>query len=266
LPVYQKHLASFSRLDNLVVVRPNDEEQLRQIFAEAEREGIFFEAFYMEPVMGEGDPGMATSPHFYREARRLTQEMGSMLVVDSIQAGLRAHGCLSIVDYPGMEGMTPPDMEVFSKALNAGQFPLSVLAVTGKTAALYVEGIYGNTMTSNPRALDVATAVLSQVKPALSRNISEMGKALLEEFKKLKSEFPHLIDAVKGTGLLLSIQINKEYGSVSAAGGMEYQLRQAGFGVIHGGKNSLRFTPHFNINAAEISLMVTKLRELFKKI
>ncbi len=264
LPVYQKHLASFAHLTNLVVVRPNDLDHLHQVFAEARGQQNFFEAFYMEPVMGEGDPGMAINPEFYREARRLTREMGSLLVVDSIQAGLRAHGCLSIIDYPGMEGISPPDIEVFSKALNAGQFPLSVLAVNATTAALYVDGIYGNTMTSNPRGLELASAVLAQVSPALARNISEMGKVLLEEFKKLHREFPQLIKAVKGTGLLLSIQINPDYGSVSAAGGMEQQLRQAGLGVIHGGKNSLRFTPHFQINTAEVSLIVGKLRDLFQ--
>jgi adenylyltransferase/sulfurtransferase len=37
---------------------------------------------------------------------------------------------LSFVDYPGMEGIAAPDMETYSKALNAGQYPLSVLAVS----------------------------------------------------------------------------------------------------------------------------------------
>ena len=45
-------------------------------------------------------------------------------------------------------------METYSKALNAGQYPLSVLALTAPTAELYRKGVYGNTMTTNPRALD----------------------------------------------------------------------------------------------------------------
>ena len=52
-------------------------------------------------------------------------------MVDSIQAGLRAHGTLSIVDYPGFEDAESPDIEAYSKALNAGQYPLSVLAMNG---------------------------------------------------------------------------------------------------------------------------------------
>ena len=114
----------------------------------------------MEPVMGEGNPGQAISPEFYDEARKLTKESGTLLLIDSIQAGLRAQGVLSIIDYPGFENSECPDMETYSKALNAGQYPLSVLAMTGKAAELYRQGIYGNTMTSNPKALDVASAVI----------------------------------------------------------------------------------------------------------
>ena len=70
---------------------------------------------------------------------------------------------LSITDYPGFEKLPAPDMETFSKALNAGQYPLSVLAVSERVAGLYRKGIYGNTMTANPRALDVALAVLREL-------------------------------------------------------------------------------------------------------
>ena len=82
---------------------------------------------------------------------------------------------LSIVDYPGFEKLEAPDMETYSKALNAGQYPLSVLAVGERAAELYRKGLYGNTMTTNPRALDVACAVLEQVTPALRENIRARG-------------------------------------------------------------------------------------------
>ena len=117
--------------------------------------------------MGEGNPGQAISADFYARARELTQEHGSLLLIDSIQAGLRAHGVLSIVDYPGFQDLPAPDMETYSKALNAGQYPLSVLAMNQRAADLYRTGIYGNTMTSNPRALDVAAAVFDQLTPAV---------------------------------------------------------------------------------------------------
>jgi acetylornithine/succinyldiaminopimelate/putrescine aminotransferase len=37
-------------------------------------------------------------------------------------------------------------------------------------------------------------------------------------------------------------------------------MRERGLGVIHGGVNSLRFTPHFNITSAEVDLVVAGVR------
>ena len=129
----------------------------------------------MEPVMGEGNPGLCVTREFYDSARALCSEHGSMLIVDSIQAGLRGQGCLSIVDYHGFEDCDPPDMETWSKALNAGQYPLSVVGLSQRAAELYVVGIYGNTMTTNPRALETAVSVLDRITPELRKNIREKG-------------------------------------------------------------------------------------------
>ncbi|MFU8877051.1 MAG: aminotransferase class III-fold pyridoxal phosphate-dependent enzyme, partial [Wenzhouxiangellaceae bacterium] len=153
---YRKHLASFRDDDSLITVEPNNIEDLERAFARAERENLFFEAVFMEPVMGEGNPGASLDPAFYARARELVTEHGTLLLMDSIQAGLRAQGVLSLVGYPGFENLAPPDMETWSKALNAGQYPLSVLGMTAHAAAIYRKGVYGNTMTTNPRALDVA--------------------------------------------------------------------------------------------------------------
>ena len=160
---YQQYLASFRDERSLITVEPYNVDQLRQAFADADKNGWFIEAMLLEPVMGEGDPGRAVTPEFYAAAREFTRAHGALFLVDSIQAGLRAHGVLSIVDYPGFEKLDAPDMETYSKALSAGQYPLSVLAVSADTAALYKKGIYGNTMTTNPRALDAACAVLGSI-------------------------------------------------------------------------------------------------------
>jgi len=257
---YVQHLASFRDETSLLTVEPYNVEQLRQIFADADKHGWFIEAMFLEPVMGEGDPGRAATPEFYAAARELTRAHGSLFMVDSIQAGLRAHGVLSIVDYPGFEKLDPPDMETYSKALNAGQYPLSVLAVTEKTAALYKKGIYGNTMTSNPRAMDVAVAVLDELTPEVRANIRARGKEFLDKLGKLKNELPGLITKVQGTGLLFSCELSPAF-KCYGAGSTEEWMRERGFGVIHGGINSLRFTPHFRITSAEVDLMIDGVRQ-----
>jgi len=257
---YKQHLASFRDSDYLLTVEPNDIEALEAVFASAEGDNVFVEAFFMEPVMGEGDPGLAIEPSFYKRARELTREHGSMFVVDSIQAGLRAHGVLSIVDYPGFQKLDEPDMESYSKALNAGQFPLSVLALSSKAAGTYKRGLYGNTMTTNPRALDVAIAVLDAFTPALRKNVRQRGKELLQRFAELAEETGEAITKVQGTGLLLSCELSTRY-KAFGANSIEDYLRKKGLSVIHGGQHSLRYTPVFDISAKEVDLIVELTRE-----
>lgn len=261
LKKYKETLSSFSERDNLVTVKPNDLGGLSAAFEKAKIDGIFFESFFMEPVMGEGDPGKAITPEFYSLARKLTFENDALFLVDSIQAGLRTHGCLSILDYPGFESEQAPDMETFSKALNAGQYPLSVLAMTDRSAALYVRGVYGNTMTANPRAMDVACSVLGMVDSTLRSNIQERGTEFLEKLEAVSKKFPGLVTKIQGTGLLFSAEIDSKVFEIVGDNGLEKYLRKKGMGVIHGGENSLRFTPHFRITSKEVDLMMDLLVE-----
>lgn len=257
---YRRYLASFRDADELLTVEPNNIESLEAIFKRAEDEKFFIEALFMEPVMGEGNPGLSITPEFYQRARELTTEHGSLFLVDSIQAGLRAHGVLSIVDYPGFQSLPPPDMEAYSKALNGGQFPLSVLAMTAATAAIYQRGLYGNTMTSNPRAADVAAEVLREFSPQVRENIVQRGQQLLDGLKSLAAELDGAITGVQGTGLLLSCELDPRF-KCSGAGSTEEYLRQHGLGVIHGGTNSLRYTPGFLISEAEVELILARTRD-----
>ncbi len=256
---YVAALASYRGEDSVIVVPPYDADALRKAFADADANGWFIEAMFLEPVMGEGDPGRSVPPAFYAAARELTRAHGSLLLVDSIQAGLRATGTLSIVDYPGFEGQEAPDMETYSKALNAGQYPLSVLAVNERAAAIYKRGTYGNTMTANPRALDVACAVLAQLTPAVRENIRARGRQAIESLEKLKAELGGLITKVQGTGLLFSCELDPSFKGYGA-GSSEEWLRERGLGVIHGGENSLRFTPRFEAGEDEIELVVAMVK------
>jgi acetylornithine/succinyldiaminopimelate/putrescine aminotransferase len=258
---YEKHLASFRDRNKLIVVEANDVEGLHAAFTEARERAEFIEAVLIEPVMGEGNPGVAVTREFYDAARTLTTENGAMFLVDSIQAGLRAQGCLSIIDYPGFEDCEPPDMETYSKALNAGQYPLSVLAMSPRAAELFTSGVYGNTMTANARAMDIGVTVLESITPELRANIRERGAELVEKLKALAEELDGPIVDVQGTGLLVSCALDAERYKAYGTESVEEYMRMHGIGVIHGGKNALRFTPHFRVTSAELDLIVDAIRD-----
>jgi acetylornithine/succinyldiaminopimelate/putrescine aminotransferase len=227
------------------------------MFQIADENGIFFDSFFIEPVLGEGTPGLSITPEFYEQARELTHRHGTMMVVDSIQAGIRAQGRLSIVDYPGFESLDPPDMETYSKALNGGQYPLSVLALTAGAAKLYVTGVYGNTMTANPRALEVGCAVLDSLTDSLRFNIRWQGSYFFAMLADLKERFPEAVLDVQGTGLIVCAELEPKKYPVMGKNGVETYLRSHGVTMVHGGKNGLRFTPHFAITKDEIDLIIS---------
>jgi acetylornithine/succinyldiaminopimelate/putrescine aminotransferase len=258
---YDKNLATFRDRDNLILVPANDVAALEKAFDDAEKEGVFIELMAIEPVQGEGNPGSCVERSFYDAARRLTLEHGSMLLVDSIQAGIRGQGCLSIIDYEGFQDAECPDLETWSKALNAGQYPLSVLGLNERASENYVVGIYGNTMTTNPRALETACAVLDLITPELRSNIRDRGDEFVDKLKSLSEEMPGIITQVQGTGLLLSAELEPSRFPVVGFDAVETWCRKHGLGVIHGGTNALRFTPHFNITSAEIDAIIVIVRD-----
>jgi acetylornithine/succinyldiaminopimelate/putrescine aminotransferase len=256
-----KYLASFRDYDNLLTVEPNNIDQLEQVYEYAEKNDLFIESFFMEPVMGEGNPGQAITPEFYARARELTEAHGSLLLVDSIQAGLRAQGVLSICDYPGFEKLPAPDMETYSKALNGGQYPLSVLALNASASQLYRAGVYGNTMTTNPRALDIAVTVLNKLTPEIRQNIRDRGLEMFDKLTALQNELGGYITKVQGTGLLASTELDPSRFKSYGANSTEEYMRKSGINVIHGGSNALRFTPSFDITSEEVDLIIKLTRD-----
>jgi acetylornithine/succinyldiaminopimelate/putrescine aminotransferase len=167
---------------------------------------------------------------------------------------------LSVVDYPGFENLDEPDIESYSKALNAGQFPLSVLALSKRAAGLYKQGLYGNTMTTNPRALDIAMAVLDSFSPGLRENIRQRGRELVQGLAELADSTDGGVTDAQGTGLLVSCALDARY-KVYGANSIEDYLRRHGLAVIHGGEHSLRYTPVFNLSRKEVELIVNQTRD-----
>lgn len=118
---YKKHLKSYREWKPLHTVRINETQELEEKWEELDKAGKHVELMLMEPVMGEGNPGVGVTRDFYDAARALADKHRSLLLVDSIQAGLRCHGVLSLMDYPDFQDVTaPPDFESFSKAINGG--------------------------------------------------------------------------------------------------------------------------------------------------
>ena len=119
-------------------------------------------------------------------------------------------------------------------------------------------------MTTNPRALETAVAVLERITPELRQNIRDRGREFVEKLNALSEELPGTITKVQGTGLLISAELEPTKMQVVGFDDVEVWCRKNGLGVIHGGINALRYTPHFNITSEEIDLVINITRNAIK--
>ena len=69
---YDKNLATFQTRDNLILVPANDSAALEAVFKRSVDEKFFIELIAIEPIQGEGNPGLCVTRDFYDTARRLT--------------------------------------------------------------------------------------------------------------------------------------------------------------------------------------------------
>ncbi|MCS5536357.1 MAG: aminotransferase class III-fold pyridoxal phosphate-dependent enzyme, partial [Candidatus Poseidoniales archaeon] len=104
-------------------------------------------------------------------------------------------------------------------------------------------------------------AVIDRITPQMRQNIREKGVEFVEKLEALAAELPGTITKVQGTGLLVSAEFDPERFTVVGDDKLEVWCRRHGLGVIHGGKNALRYTPHFAITSEEIDLIVDITRQ-----
>ena len=60
--------------------------------------------------------------------------------------------------------------------------------------------------------------------------------------------------------MLISAELDPEIMKVVGFDDVEVWCRKQGLGVIHGGINALRYTPHFNITTEEVDLVIDVTR------
>ena len=98
-------------------------------------------------------------------------------------------------------------------------------------------------MTGNPRAMEVACAVMDAITDETSANIRDRGRDLVLALRAPRREFPGAIDRVVGTGLMVSAMLNPSRYRVLGEDGFEHYLRTHGIEMIHGGESACASRP-----------------------
>ena len=114
---------------------------------------------------------------------------------------------------------------------------------------------YGTLFSVRPTYCNALRNLVSHAKPDIVWSLREVSLTCIG-FSNLRGT----ITEVQGTGLLLCAELDTEKLPVVGFGCVEEWCRINGLGVIHGGHNALRFTPHFAITSEEIDMIVGILR------
>lgn len=197
----------------------------------------------IEPIQGEGGVNVASAA-FLQALRDRCNEVGAALVYDEIQCGLSRTGTLWA--HASLPKSAHPDIITTAKALGNG-FPIGATVASEEVANCVVTGDHGTTFGGNPLACRLAHYILSRLsEPSLQAGVLAKERVFREGFERLKLRFSSYIKEVRGRGLILGLQLDRDPTPIVTA------ARERGLLIITCGTNTLRFVPPLVISEAEI--------------
>ena len=126
----------------------------------------------LEPVLGEGGV-LPLDDAFVDAAAEIAREIGALLVLDEVQAGIGRTGTFFAFEQLGIE----PDLVTLAKGLGNG-LPIGALLVREGVAEAIGPGDHGSTFGGNPVACAAACAVVEAIDEPLLENVAARGAQL----------------------------------------------------------------------------------------
>lgn len=201
----------------------------------------------LEPIMGEA--GVIIPPADYLAAvRELCDKHGALLVIDAVQTGMGRTGDWFGYEYSGIK----PDVITVAKGLGGG-LPLGAMIALGNAANLFHAGDHGSTFGGNPVTTAAGLAAISIIeKEKLMEKAVMHHEILLTEIALIPG-----VKEVRGAGLLIGIELDKNNASVIAQSMMD-----AGVLVNAANPTTIRIAPALTVSPAQIKKFITFLRKV----
>lgn len=223
----------------------NDLDSARKVIQKGKTAAVF-----VEPVQGEGGCNPA-DPKFLQGLRELCDETGALLVFDEVQCGLGRTGSLWAYEPFGVT----PDIMTLAKPL-AGGLPIGAVLMTEQVAQAMAPGDHGTTFASGPLICSAALTVMKRVQaPGFLDDVQKKGELLRALLREALGDHP-AVESVRGSGLLVGVQMNKMVGPLVNA------AREQGLLVISAGKGDvLRIVPPLVVTEEQIKQCVSVLKD-----
>jgi acetylornithine/N-succinyldiaminopimelate aminotransferase len=154
-----------------------------------------------------------------------------------------------------------PDIVSFGKALGNG-YPISGVTITGELNKEFLKKPfrYAQSHQNDPLGCAIGLAVVEKLeKDNLIEYSKNIGNYFLNKLNLLKTEFPDVINEIRGRGLMIGIEFNNPINTENIYIGL---LKN---GCITGQKdNVIRFMPPLIITKEQIDKLVHDLKKVIK--
>jgi 4-aminobutyrate aminotransferase-like enzyme len=202
--------------------------------------------------------------NFVKGLRELCDRYGILLCFDEMQAGFGRTG--KRFGYEHYE--VKADLVCCGKGMGGG-FPVSGVIGSAEIMDLPEIGNMSSTHSGNPIVCAAGIAVLDEIENRdLVSESARKGKILHKELEELKNDFPKLISAIYGKGLVASIVFDKKYSSDlnSIVSRVVEGCYQKGLLVVHTGRESIKIGPPLTIEDEAILEGVAVIRESIMRL
>jgi len=211
-------------------------------------------AVLIETSLGEGGV-KAHSKIFLKKLRKICNKKNILLILDEVQCGIGRSGKFFAFEHAKIK----PDIVPIAKGIGGG-FPIGAVLMTKKVASAMKPGTHGSTFGGNPLAMCVGNAVLDIIlKKGFLSNVQKISSYFNSELNKIKNNYPKLIKEVRGTGLLIGLQLFNEQSKFIK------KLEDNKLLTIRAAENVIRILPPLNVKKTEIDLALKIIKKVCKE-
>lgn len=203
-------------------------------------------AVVVEPIQGEGGV-MPAKLEYLQALREFCTKAGALLIFDEVQSGMGRTGHLFA--YMGY-GVTP-DILTCAKALGNG-YPIGAMLTTEAIAPTFGVGSHGTTYGGNPLAATVGLNVLNLInQPSFLARVRAASEAVIGKLKAIVADYPQLFKEVRGSGLLLGLQMTEAYAGRSKD--VTNAAQAQGLMLLIAGPSVVRLAPALIVSDEQIA-------------
>jgi len=207
-------------------------------------------AVLVEPIQGEGGI-RPLGQQYLKDLRTLCDQQEWLLMFDEVQSGNGRTGYH--YNYLGLD--LAPDVLTTAKGLGNG-VPIGACMARGPAAAVFSAGHHGSTYGGNPLACAAAQAVVDSIQDdELCARATQLGEVVREAISA-GIEDPSAIVEIRGEGLMLGIELNRDCGELVP------QALEAGLLINVTAGNTVRLLPPLIMSDEEAAELGTGVAQL----